>query len=61
MQTEVSAMKKKGHPQVPDFSSKRAVPPAAEGHITKPKQPALPHVHGGKPHSTSRKSARRGG
>ena len=54
-------MKRKGHPNIPDFSSKRAVPQTAEGHVTKPKQPALPTVHGGKPHSTNKKSGRRGG
>ena len=55
-------MKKKGHPNIPDFSTKRAAPPAAVGeHVVKPKQPSLPTVHGGKPHSTSKKSGRRGG
>ena len=54
-------MKKKGHPNIPDFSVKRAAPPVAGGQIAKPKQPALPTVHGGKPHSTSKKSGRRGG
>ena len=54
-------MKKKGHPNIPDFSSKRAAAPAGDGHIVKPKQPSLPSVHGGKPHSTSKKSGRRGG
>lgn len=54
-------MKKKGHPTIPDFSTKRVAPPAVGGHIPKPKQPALPSVHGGKPHSTSKKSGRRGG
>ena len=55
-------MKKKGHPNIPDFSTKRAAPVSANGeHIVKPKQPSLPNVHGGKPHSTSKKSGRRGG
>jgi len=54
-------MKRKGHPNIPDFSAKRAAPPAPDGHVVKPKQPALPTVHGGKPHSTSKKSGRRGG
>jgi hypothetical protein len=54
-------MKRKGHPNIPDFSTKRAAPPAPDGHAEKPKQPQLPTVHGGKPHSTSKKSGRRGG
>jgi hypothetical protein len=54
-------MKRKGHPNIPDFSAKRAVPAAPVGHVPKPKQPALPAVHGGKPHATSKKSGRRGG
>ena len=54
-------MKKKGHPNIPDFSVKRSAPPVPGEHIVKPKQPALPTVHGGKPHSTSKKSGRRGG
>lgn len=58
-------MKRKGHPNIPDFSPKRAAPQAAgaatEGHLLKPKQPAVPTVHGGKPHSTNKKSGRRGG
>jgi hypothetical protein len=60
-ENEVSAMKKKGHPNIPDFSSKRTAPPAPGEHIIKPKQPELPNVHGGKPHATSKKSGRRGG
>src|SRR5215208_5032935 len=58
---EVSPMKRKGHPNIPDFSTKRANPQATEGHIQKPKQPATPPVQGGKPHSTNKKSGRRGG
>jgi len=54
-------MKRKGHPNIPDFSQKRSPTPAPEGHVVKPKQPALPVVHGGKPHATSKKSGRRGG
>lgn len=54
-------MKRKGHPNIPDFSTKRVVAPAPGGPVTKPKPPALPTVHGGKPHSTSKKSGRRGG
>ena len=54
-------MKRKGHPNIPDFSTKRAAAPAPDGHVAKPKQPQLPTVHGGKPHSTSKKSGRRGG
>jgi hypothetical protein len=54
-------MKKKGHPNIPDFSTKKTALPAPEGHIAKPKPPALPVVHGGKPHSTNKKSGRRGG
>src|SRR6185436_6339199 len=49
-------MKRKGHPNIPDFSPKRALPQPPEGHVPKPKQPALPTVHGGKPHSTNKKS-----
>ena len=54
-------MKRKGHPNIPDFSSKRAAPQANEGQVVKPKQPALPTVHGSKPHATNKKSGRRGG
>jgi hypothetical protein len=56
-------MKRKGHPNIPDFSTKRNAAPAAspDGHVAKPKQPELPNVHGGKPHSTNKKSGRRGG
>ncbi len=54
-------MKRKGHPHIPDFSSKRAAPPAPGENVAKPKQQAPPPVHGGKPHATSKKSGRRGG
>jgi len=54
-------MKRKGHPNIPDFSTKRATPQVTEGHILKPKQPAAPVTQGGKPHSTNKKSGRRGG
>jgi hypothetical protein len=54
-------MKKKGHPTIPDFSSKRTAARAPGENIIKPKQPDLPNVHGGKPHATSKKSGRRGG
>lgn len=54
-------MKRKGHPNIPDFSTKRALPSDQGGHVLKPKQPAPPAVHGSKPHATSKKSGRRGG
>lgn len=54
-------MKRKGHPNIPDFSQKRSPTRAPEGHVLKPKQPSLPVVHGGKPHATSKKSGQRGG
>jgi hypothetical protein len=54
-------MKRKGHPNIPDFSVKRAVPATPSGNVPKPKQPSPPVVYGGKPHSTSKKSGRRGG
>lgn len=40
-------MKRKGHPNIPDFSQKRSPTRAPEGHVLKPKQPSLPVVHGG--------------
>jgi hypothetical protein len=54
-------MKKKGHPHIPDFSSKRAAPAAPGENVTKPKQPAPVVMRGAKPHATSKKSGRRGG
>jgi hypothetical protein len=54
-------MKRKGHPNIPDFSTKRAAAPVPGGQVVKPKQPVVPVVPGGKPHSTSKKSGRRGG
>jgi hypothetical protein len=54
-------MTRKGHPNIPDFSTKRAAAPVAGGQVVKPKQPVVPVVPGGKPHSTSKKSGRRGG
>lgn len=54
-------MKRKGHPNIPDFSQKRSPAKAPDEHILKPKQPAAPVAQGGKPHSTSKKSGRRGG
>jgi len=54
-------MKRKGHPNIPDFSPKRVATPPPEGHVIKPKPPAIPATHGGKPHATSKKSGRRGG
>ena len=35
-------MKRKGHPNIPDFSTKRVVAPAPGGPVAKPKPPALP-------------------
>jgi hypothetical protein len=55
-------MKKKGHPQIPDFSTKRAVPRGSEPTPASQKVKgfhAAP-IPGGKPHSTSKKSGRRG-
>jgi hypothetical protein len=54
-------MKRKAHPNIPDFSRKRTPTVARDDHIIKPKQPSLPVTHGGKPHATSKKSGRRGG
>jgi hypothetical protein len=54
-------MKKKGHPNIPDFSTKRVVPPAVGTQVPKLKPTPIPTIYGGKPHSTSKKSGRRGG
>jgi len=53
-------MKKKGHPTIPDFSSKRAAAPASGSKLPKPKAAAPPPASGAKPHATSKKSGRRG-
>jgi hypothetical protein len=59
-QQEENAMKRKGHPNIPDFSSKRTAPPAASDNLPKPKQKAAPVVKN-KPHSASKTSGHRGG
>jgi hypothetical protein len=54
-------MKKKSHHQpIPDFSTKRPSAPVVEGANPKVKGFRPAPVPGGKPHSTSKKSGRRG-
>jgi len=55
------AVKKKGHHQpIPDFSAKKPGAPAADPQNPKVKGFRPAPIPGGKPHSTSKKSGRRG-
>jgi hypothetical protein len=51
-------VKKKGKPNIPDFSRKRPGPPTPDPRVAAPAPAARPPVV--KPHSTSAKSGRRG-
>jgi hypothetical protein len=53
-------MKKKGHPQIPDFATKRPVPVTTDAKVPKVHPPAPMPQQGVKPHATSKKSGRRG-
>lgn len=53
-------MKKKGHPSIPDFSTKKPGAPVGDGSLPKVKPLRPAPIPGGKPHSTSKKSGRRG-
>ena len=53
-------MKKKGHHAIPDFSTKRPGVPVVDVSLPKIKPVRPAPVPGGKPHSTSKKSGRRG-
>jgi hypothetical protein len=54
-------MKKKGHHAIPDFSTKRAGPPAASDAPLPKAKPAPPVANQGiKPRATSKKSGHRG-
>jgi hypothetical protein len=53
-------MKKKGHHPIPDFSTKRPEAKVVEATSQKVKGFHPAPVPGGKPHSTSKKSGRRG-
>lgn len=53
-------MKKKGHPNIPDFSTKRVVPLTADTKVLKVHPPPPTPQQGVKPHATSKKSGRRG-
>lgn len=53
-------MKKKGHPNIPDFSTKKPGAPIVEAGLPKVKPVRPAPIPGGKPHSTSKKSGRRG-
>jgi len=51
-------MKKKGKPNIPDFSRKRPAVPTPEQRVGAPAPPSRPPIV--KPHATSQKSGRRG-
>lgn len=53
-------MKKKGHPNIPDFSTKRVVPVTTDTKVPKVQPPHPMPQQGVKPHATSKKSGRRG-
>ncbi|MDP9177486.1 MAG: hypothetical protein M3O61_07385 [Gemmatimonadota bacterium] len=53
-------MKKKGHSNIPDFSTKRVVPLTADTKLPKVHPPQPTSQQGVKPHATSKKSGRRG-
>ncbi|HYN80669.1 MAG TPA: hypothetical protein VES88_04145 [Gemmatimonadaceae bacterium] len=53
-------MRKKGHPNIPDFSTKRVVPLTADTKVPKVQPPPPMPQQGAKPHATSKKSGRRG-
>ncbi len=53
-------MKKKGHPNIPDFATKRPVPLATDPKVPKAHSPPPQPQQGVKPHATSKKSGRRG-
>jgi hypothetical protein len=57
---EARRMKKKGHPNIPDFSAKRVVPLTADTKVPKVQPPPPTPQQGVKPHATSKKSGRRG-
>jgi hypothetical protein len=59
-QEKEHGMKKKGHPNIPDFSTKRVVPVTADTKVPKVQPPHPMPQTGVKPHATSKKSGRRG-
>jgi len=53
-------MKRKGHPNIPDFATRKPAPLTTDTKVPKVHPPPPMPQQGVKPHATSKKSGRRG-